>query len=128
MAVLPECSSYLAQVAESPHTRTRDDVGTVCSHPAAIPVSATSDHPYLGGSDEYALRNPLREICTAGSVRGEIPEQARVDLNGHEAGNGGYSQRKPTAHRSPLLGERSSCCCCLLPALLPAWRHSLRLM
>src|ERR1700730_6003566 len=22
-----------------------------------------------------------------------------VDLNGHEAGNGGYSQRKPTAHR-----------------------------
>jgi hypothetical protein len=21
-----------------------------------------------------------------------------VDLNGHEAGNGGYSQRKPTAH------------------------------
>ena len=22
-----------------------------------------------------------------------------VDLNGHEAGNGGYSQRKPAAHR-----------------------------
>ena len=22
-----------------------------------------------------------------------------VDLNGHEAGNGGHSQRKPTAHR-----------------------------
>jgi hypothetical protein len=22
-----------------------------------------------------------------------------VDLNGHEAGNGGYSQRKPIAHR-----------------------------
>jgi hypothetical protein len=22
-----------------------------------------------------------------------------VDLSGHEAGNGGYSQRKPTAHR-----------------------------
>ena len=22
-----------------------------------------------------------------------------ADLNGHEAGNGGYSQRKPTAHR-----------------------------
>ena len=22
-----------------------------------------------------------------------------VDLNGHEAGNGGYSHRKPTAHR-----------------------------
>jgi hypothetical protein len=22
-----------------------------------------------------------------------------VDLNGHEAGNGGYSQRKPTTHR-----------------------------
>src|ERR1700678_2028948 len=101
---LRSSSSYLAQVAESPHTWTRDDVGTVRSPPAEIPATAASDHPYLGGSDEYGLRNPLREICTAGSVRGEIPEQARVDLNGHEAGNGGYSQRKPTAHRSPLLG------------------------
>jgi hypothetical protein len=33
-----------------------------------------------------------------------------VDLNGHEAGNGGYSQGTPTAHRAPaslLLGEMS---------------------
>jgi hypothetical protein len=28
-----------------------------------------------------------------------------VDLNGHEAGNGGHSQGKPTAYRTPLLGE-----------------------
>jgi hypothetical protein len=29
-------------------------------------------------------------------VRGEI-QKATVDLNGHEAGNGGYSQGTPTA-------------------------------
>ena len=28
-----------------------------------------------------------------------------VDLNGHEAGNGGHSQGKPTGYRTPLLGE-----------------------
>ena len=46
------------------------------------------------------------EICTVGSVRGESVGLAMVDLNGHEAGNGGYSQGTPTAHRlSLLLGE-----------------------
>jgi hypothetical protein len=45
------------------------------------------------------LRNPLREICTVGSVRGETPGGAMVDLHGHEAGNGGHSQGKPTAYR-----------------------------
>ena len=28
-----------------------------------------------------------------------------VDLNGHEAGNGGYSQRTPNAHRGLLYSE-----------------------
>ena len=32
------------------------------------------------------------------------PQRAMVALLGHEAGNGGYSQRKPTAPGSPLLG------------------------
>jgi hypothetical protein len=30
---------------------------------------------------------------------------AMVDLNGHEAGNGGYSQGTPTAHRVLLYSE-----------------------
>jgi len=28
-----------------------------------------------------------------------------ADLNGHEAGNGGYSQRMPTAHTELLYSE-----------------------
>jgi hypothetical protein len=39
------------------------------------------------------------EICTVGSVRGESVGVAMVDLRGHAAGNGGYSQGTPTAHR-----------------------------
>jgi hypothetical protein len=46
------------------------------------------------------------EICTVGSVRGERVGLARVDLNGHEAGNGGYSQGTPTAHRLLSYSER----------------------
>jgi hypothetical protein len=48
------------------------------------------------------------EICTVGSVRGESVGAAMVDLNGHEAGNGGYSQGKTySTPGSPLLGEMS---------------------
>ena len=44
------------------------------------------------------------EEPTAGNLHGGVreggdPRSAMVDLNGHEAGNGGYSQRKPAAHR-----------------------------
>jgi hypothetical protein len=46
------------------------------------------------------------EICTVGSVRGESVGVAMVDLNGHEAGNGGYSQGTPTAHRLLSYSER----------------------
>jgi len=48
------------------------------------------------------------EICTvgSGSVRGESVGVAMVDLNGHEAGNGGYSQGRPTARRVLLYSER----------------------
>jgi len=38
----------------------------------------------------------MREIRTSGSVRGEGPELVMVNLNGHEAGNGGDRQGKPT--------------------------------
>ena len=46
------------------------------------------------------------EICTVGSVRGESVGGAMVDLNGHEAGNGRYSQGRPTARRVLLYSER----------------------
>ena len=46
------------------------------------------------------------EICTVGSVRGESVGAVMVDLNGHEAGNGGYSQGRPTARRVLLYSER----------------------
>jgi hypothetical protein len=47
------------------------------------------------------------EICTVGSVRGESVGVAMVDLNGHEAGNGGHSQGMPKAHRPLSYSERS---------------------
>ena len=46
------------------------------------------------------------EICTVGSVRGESVGLAMVDLNGHEAGNGGHSQGRPTAHQPLFYSER----------------------
>ena len=46
------------------------------------------------------------EICTVGSVREESVGLAMVDLNGHEAGNGRYSQGRPTARRVLLYSER----------------------
>ena len=45
------------------------------------------------------------EICTVGSVRGESVGAAMVDLNGHEAGNGGYGQGRSTARRVLLYSE-----------------------
>src|SRR5215831_16288061 len=71
LAVLPESPEYLAHVAESPHARDHADVGEICRTPGPVPVVATSDHALLGGRGESRLKNPLREICTAGSVRGE---------------------------------------------------------
>ena len=50
------------------------------------------------------MKNPLREICTVGSVRGET-SGATANLNGHETGNGGNSQGEPKAHRNLLYSE-----------------------
>jgi hypothetical protein len=41
-----------------------------------------------------------------GSVRGENVGVVMVTLNGHEAGNGGYSQGRPTARQVLLYSER----------------------
>jgi hypothetical protein len=49
-----------------------------------------------------ALRRAHRYLCYPRSD----PRRAMVDLiHGHEAGNSGHSQRKPTAPGSPLLGD-----------------------
>jgi hypothetical protein len=49
-------------------------------------------------------RRVLLEEPAAGNLHGGVCEGgaipvAMVDLNGHEAGNGGHSQGKPTAYR-----------------------------
>ena len=41
---------------------------------------------------EFSLRNRVREICTLGSVRGEVADRLWIILFGHAAGNGGYRQ------------------------------------
>jgi hypothetical protein len=86
-------------VAESSHARKPVDLGEIYRAPSTSSVAAASDPPCLDVPGESGLRNPLREICTVGSVREEIPGGAMLDLNGHEAGNGGHSQGKPTAYR-----------------------------
>jgi group II intron reverse transcriptase/maturase len=45
--------------------------------PAPIPTGATPDHTLLGGSGESRLKNPLLEISTVGSVRGERLDEPR---------------------------------------------------
>ena len=72
-AVLSESPLHLAGMAEPPDTGKAADVGKVCKHPTSVPAAATSDHTGPGG--ESRLKNPLREICTVGSVKGEIPDE-----------------------------------------------------
>src|SRR4030095_3184976 len=62
----------LAEVAQSSHRRKPDDVGAIHRASTTSSVAATSDSPCLDVTRESCLRNPLREICTAGSVREEI--------------------------------------------------------
>src|ERR1700739_868283 len=64
-------SPRLAEVAQSPHSRAMADVGAIHGHSPSPPPVATSYHALLGYDGESCLRNPLREICTAGSVREE---------------------------------------------------------
>ena len=52
--------------------------------------------------EEPAAGNLHGGVCEGG----DIPGHATVDLNGHEAGNGGHSQGKPTASRILLYSER----------------------
>src|SRR6202140_5769966 len=71
-AVLPESRLHLAGMAKPPDTWKAADLGKVCRNPTSVPAAATSDHAGPGGRRESRLKNPLREICTVGSVRGGI--------------------------------------------------------
>src|SRR5690349_5008977 len=58
---------------------------------------------YLGSRTPGRARGVRLDEPAAGNLHGGVceggePGRATVDLNGNEAGNGGYSQRKPTAH------------------------------
>ncbi len=70
-AVLSKSPAYLAGMASSPDTGKAADLGTVWRNcpPASAPT--TSDHTRPCEHRESRLKNPLREICTVGSVRGE---------------------------------------------------------
>src|SRR6202030_3404157 len=71
LAVLSGGPPHLAKGAQSAHSRKRDDLGEICSHPTETPIVATAYSAFLEWSGESRLRNPLREICTVGSARGE---------------------------------------------------------
>jgi len=70
-AVLSGSSSRLVEVPQSPHSRAKADVGEIHGRSPSPPSVATSHHALLGYAGESCLRNSLREICTAGSVREE---------------------------------------------------------
>jgi hypothetical protein len=71
-AVLSGRRQDLAEVAQSPHAWKPVDVGEIYRAPSTSSVAAASDPTCLDVPGESCLRNPLREICTVGSVRGEI--------------------------------------------------------
>jgi len=68
-AVLSESPAYREGVAEPPDTGKAADLGTVCRNTTSAPAPSTSDHTHLAERRESRLKNPLREICTVGSVR-----------------------------------------------------------
>ena len=64
-------------------------MGEVLENPAAASVAETSDHALLGVGQGVALEEPAAvilhgRICEGGELR-----ETMVDLNAHEAGNGG---------------------------------------
>ena len=72
---LPEPSEVLSgrrkdleEVAQSPHAREPDDVGEIQTAPSQVSFALASDSTSLDVPGEPCLRNPLREICTVGSV------------------------------------------------------------
>ena len=60
-------------MAQSPHAREPGDVGAIQTTPSSVSFAVTADSTSLDVPGESCLRNPLREICTVGSAREEIP-------------------------------------------------------
>src|ERR1700688_4188766 len=71
-AVLSARLLHLAGMADASDPGKVADVGPICQNLTSVPAAATSDHTGPGGRRESRLKNPLREIRTVGSVRGEI--------------------------------------------------------
>ena len=89
LEVLSGSLPHLANVAQSSNSREEANVGEIYRTPPSPSFVAPSDNTFLELCGESRLRNPLRGnlhggICEGGEVSG-----AMVDLNAHEAGNGG---------------------------------------
>jgi hypothetical protein len=89
MEVLSGGLPHLAKVAQSSNSRKEANVGEIYRTPPSPSFVAPSDNTVLELCGESRLRNPRRGnlhggICEGGEVSG-----AMVDLNAHEAGNGG---------------------------------------
>ena len=90
-----ERSGHGTHWREGGNKRTNLSKGNIVEAQTSVAMSTQIDRPTdltamdLEQGGESRLRNPLREICTVGSVRGESVSAAMVDLNAHEAGNGG---------------------------------------
>ena len=104
-AVLPESPLHLAGMAEPADTWKAADVGKVCRNPTSVPAAATSDHTGPGGSGESRLKNPLREICTVGSVRGEIPDEPWWTQTGTKLETADTAKGSLQLAGTPLLGK-----------------------
>ena len=101
-AVLSVGPSALAQVA---HSANAWEAAALARFRAAAGTPSVVSPAYLsrlGRGGEPWMRNQVRQSRTLGSVRGG-DGAAMETLTGHAAGNGGYSQGKPTAATGPLL-------------------------
>src|SRR5712691_977649 len=96
----------LEEVAQSPHAREPDDVGAIYPTPSSASSAAASDSTSLDVPGESCLRNPLREICTVGSVR---EETSRWCHGRPKRARSWKRQKQPrktySPSGSPLLGE-----------------------
>ena len=96
----------LEEVAKSSHARKPVDVGAIYRAPTTSSVAAASDSPCLDVTGESCLRNPLREICTVGSVREEL---SRWGHGGPKRARSWKRRIQPRKHLqpigTPLLGE-----------------------
>ena len=102
------CKKNLAEVAQvAENSREGTDVGRNIPHSSVAILCCFLGSPVLGTVRGVAPEEPAAwKSARWGLCRGESVGAAMVDLNGHEAGNGRYSQGRPTARRVLLYSER----------------------